>query len=70
MIEAHGGRLNRPLLVGFDYEYQFEGDLRNGDLYAIVVQNPFEMGYRAVEQLVRFRRGDLWLSRFMSTSSS
>ena len=48
----------RPLLVGFDYESRFEGDLRNGDLYAIVVQNPFEMGYRAVEQLVRFRRGE------------
>jgi ribose transport system substrate-binding protein len=50
-------REKRPRLVGFDYRAAFKEDLRKGNLYAIVVQDPFQMGYRAVQALVQFRSG-------------
>jgi ribose transport system substrate-binding protein len=48
----------RPLLVGFEYRPGFEDNLRRGELFAIVMQDPFKMGYTAVEQLLRARAGE------------
>jgi ribose transport system substrate-binding protein len=45
----------RPLLVGFDYRPAFEESLRKGELHAFVVQDPFQMGYRAVQILTEIR---------------
>ncbi len=50
-------REKRPLLIGFDYKPGFELSLKDGNLYALVMQDPFRMGYTAVEQLVAFRAG-------------
>jgi ribose transport system substrate-binding protein len=47
----------RPRLIGFDYRPGFELSLRDGNLYALVMQDPFRMGYTAVQQLVAFRAG-------------
>ncbi|WP_354683880.1 substrate-binding domain-containing protein [Cupriavidus necator] len=43
----------RPLHVGFDYWPSFEPSLRAGELHAIVVQQPFNMGYQALHELLR-----------------
>jgi len=48
----------RPLLVGNGYRLGFGDNLRRGELFAIVMQDPFKMGYTAVEQLLRARAGD------------
>jgi len=47
----------RPLLAGFDYEPNFETNLRDRSIYSIVVQDAFQMGYQAVQQLIQFRAG-------------
>jgi ribose transport system substrate-binding protein len=47
----------QPKLVGFDYRSEFADALRKGKLHAIMVQDPFQMGYRAVEQFVNARKG-------------
>ncbi|HZF32331.1 MAG TPA: substrate-binding domain-containing protein [Candidatus Angelobacter sp.] len=47
----------RPRLVGFDYRPVFEDYLRSGDLHAFVVQDPFQMGYRAVQLLMEIQAG-------------
>jgi ribose transport system substrate-binding protein len=50
-------RDKRPRVIAFDYKPGFEEYLRNGDLYAMVMQNPFKMGYTAVRQLMQYRSG-------------
>jgi ribose transport system substrate-binding protein len=50
-------RNKRPLVVGFDYWPSFEVSLRNGDLYALIVQQPFKMGYLAVQRAVELSAG-------------
>jgi ABC-type sugar transport system substrate-binding protein len=43
----------RPLLLSFDYRPSFEDDLRRGDLYLMVVQDAYQMGYQAVQRAVQ-----------------
>lgn len=47
----------RPYLVAFDWRPEFMDALKNGTLYAAVLQDPYRMGYMAVKTLVEFTRG-------------
>ena len=58
LAQQHRARESRPLLVGFEYRPGFEDNLRRGELFAIIMQDPFKMGYTAVEQLLRARAGE------------
>jgi len=51
-------REQRPLLVGNGYSAGFADNMRRGELFAIVLQDAFKMGYTAVEQLLRARAGE------------
>jgi ribose transport system substrate-binding protein len=44
--------------VGFDASDKLLGALREGDIDALVVQNPFNMGYLAVKTMVAHLRGE------------
>ncbi|WP_454753155.1 substrate-binding domain-containing protein [Cupriavidus necator] len=48
----------RPLQVGFDYWPSFAPSLRNGELHAIVIQRPFNMGYEAMRELAESMRAN------------
>jgi ribose transport system substrate-binding protein len=48
---------SRPRLVAFDWRPEFSDALRNGSLYATVLQDPYGMGYRAVAAAVAASRG-------------
>jgi ribose transport system substrate-binding protein len=45
-------------MVGFDSGSQSVQDLKNGDLQALVVQNPMRMGYLGVMTLVKHLQGE------------
>lgn len=45
-------------LVGFDASDKLLGALREGDIEALVVQDPFKMGYLAVKTMVSHLRGE------------
>ena len=49
-----GGKVK---MIGFDSGTQSVADLRNGDLQALVVQNPVKMGYLAVKTAVEHLQG-------------
>jgi ribose transport system substrate-binding protein len=50
-----GGKVK---MVGFDSGSQSVQDLKNGDLQALVVQNPMRMGYLGVLTLVKHLKGE------------
>jgi ribose transport system substrate-binding protein len=50
-----GGKVK---MVGFDSGSQSVQDLKNGDLQALVVQNPMRMGYLGVMTLVKHLQGE------------
>ena len=45
-------------LVGFDWTYTLESDFREGVIRALVVQDPFEIGRRAVQTVLTALRGE------------
>lgn len=45
-------------LVGFDWTYTLERDFREGVIRALVVQDPFEIGRRAVQSVLQALRGE------------
>lgn len=47
----------RPLVVAFDWRPEFMNAIRQGALYATVVQDAYGMGYRALETLVAATKG-------------
>ncbi len=53
-IGKAGGKVK---MVGFDAGSQSVNDLKNGDVQALVVQNPVYMGYKAVLSLVEHLEG-------------
>lgn len=53
-IGKAGGKIK---MVGFDAGSQSVNDLKNGDVQALVVQNPVYMGYKAVMSLVDHLEG-------------
>jgi ribose transport system substrate-binding protein len=52
------GRQNKVAIVGFDEDYQTLEGVKSGEVYATVVQNPFEFGYQSVKILAGLARGD------------
>ena len=45
-------------LVGFDWTYTLERDFREGVVRALVVQDPFQIGRRAVQTVLAALRGE------------
>lgn len=54
-IGRAGGKVK---VIGFDAGSQEVADLKNGDVQALVVQNPMKMGYLGVATLVKHLRGE------------
>jgi len=54
-IGRAGGKVK---VIGFDAGAQEVADLKNGDVQALVVQNPMKMGYLGVETMVKHLRGE------------
>ncbi len=50
-------RNRRPLHVGFDFRREFAPALRSGDLLAVVVQDPFLIGYKCAETVIALENG-------------
>jgi ribose transport system substrate-binding protein len=51
------GRAGKVRFVGFDSSEAFVTAMRQGELDGVVLQNPFEMGYRGVKTMVAHLRG-------------
>lgn len=52
------GLTEQVQLVGFDWTYTLERDFREGVIRALVVQDPFEIGRRAVQTVLAALRGE------------
>jgi ribose transport system substrate-binding protein len=52
------GLTEQVQLVGFDWTYTLERDFREGVVRALVVQDPFEIGRRAVQTVLAALRGE------------
>lgn len=52
------GRAGQVRFVGFDSSETFVTAMRNKQLDGVVLQNPFEMGYRGVTTMVRHLQGE------------
>ena len=52
------GLTEQVQLVGFDWTYTLERDFREGVIRALVVQDPFEIGRRAVQTVLDALRGE------------
>ena len=52
------GLVEQVKLVGFDWTYTLEEDFREGVIRALVVQDPFEIGRRAVQTVLAAIRGE------------
>jgi ribose transport system substrate-binding protein len=48
----------KAIVVGFDEEYETLDGVRDGEVYATVVQNPYEFGYQSIKILAGLARGD------------
>lgn len=44
--KPHG---NRPILIGFDYSKQIKSLMKAGKIDGVVMQNPYQMGYRSIQ---------------------
>lgn len=47
----------RPLHVGFDFRTEFMEPLRNGNLFSLIVQDPYLIGYKCAEVAVELEKG-------------
>ncbi len=54
-IGKAGGKIK---MIGFDSGSQSVADLKNGDVQALIVQNPMKMGYLAVQTMVKHLGGE------------
>ncbi len=52
------GRIGQVKIITFDEEDETLAGIKNGSVYATVVQQPFEFGYRAIKMMERAARGD------------
>jgi ribose transport system substrate-binding protein len=51
-------RLKRISIVGFDEDFGTLDGVKEGSVYATVVQNPYEFGYQSVKTMAALARGD------------
>lgn len=63
---AESNRKGNPVLVTFDSSDTLEQYVRDGTAYALVVQNPYQMGYGGVENAVKALGGEKQ-EKFMDT---
>lgn len=57
-LRAAGSRTGRIKAVCFDANEQLVADLRNGVIDALILQDPFRMGYESVRALGRKLKGE------------
>src|SRR5262249_38090929 len=51
-------RREKIKIVGFDEDFTTLDGIKNGDIYATVVQDPFGFGYESVKMMAALARGD------------
>jgi len=51
-------KLDKVKIVAFDEEDETLNGIKNGAIYATVVQQPFEFGYRSMELMAKYLNGD------------
>src|SRR5262249_2886295 len=51
-------RLERIRIVGFDEDFATLDGVKEGSIYATVVQNPYEFGYQSVKTMAALVKGD------------
>jgi ribose transport system substrate-binding protein len=51
-------RMKRIRLVGFDEDFGTLDGVKEGSIYATVVQNPYEFGYQSVKTMAALAKGD------------
>ncbi|MFA5265868.1 MAG: substrate-binding domain-containing protein, partial [Opitutaceae bacterium] len=56
-LREEGRGKGKPILIGFDSSEMLVAALREGDIQALVVQNPVRMGYLALKMLVTHLQG-------------
>lgn len=52
------GLEKKPVFIGFDSSEKLVEGLKNGNLYGLVLQDPFNMGYLAVKTITSHLRGE------------
>lgn len=58
LIALRGNRIEDKVFVGFDSSTELLRGLRQGELQALISQNPQRMGYQALETMVAALRGE------------
>src|SRR5581483_8783108 len=48
----------KAIVVAFDEDYETLDGVKSGDVYATVVQNPYQFGYQSIQILAGLARGD------------
>lgn len=51
-------KVDKVKIIAFDEEDETLGGVKNGEIYATVVQQPFEFGYRSMELMAKVLNGD------------
>jgi ribose transport system substrate-binding protein len=51
-------KVDKVKIIAFDEEDETLGGIKNGEIYATVVQQPFEFGYRSMELMAKILNGD------------
>lgn len=51
-------KTDKVKIIAFDEEDETLGGVKNGEIYATVVQQPFEFGYRSMELMSKILNGD------------
>src|SRR5215813_4009096 len=51
-------KTDKVKIIAFDEEDETLGGVKNGEIYATVVQQPFEFGYRSMELMAKILNGD------------
>ena len=51
-------KVDKVKIIAFDEEDETLGGIKDGAIYATVVQQPFEFGYRSMEMMAKILNGD------------
>jgi ribose transport system substrate-binding protein len=51
-------KVDKVKIIAFDEEEPTLGGIKDGEIYATVVQQPFEFGYRSMELMAKYLNGD------------
>ncbi|GAC1446166.1 MAG: sugar-binding protein [Pyrinomonadaceae bacterium] len=53
-----GGKTGQVKIIAFDEEDETLAGVKDGSIYATVVQQPYEFGYQAIKLMVQYAKGD------------